>query len=58
MRDLKGDQASIGWGVDAYGNKHYLCNYCELVFGKVNPEEIRHECDKSKPRYHNRDKAA
>ena len=48
----------IVWGVDGYGTKHYLCDYCGLVFGDVDPELIKHECDTSKPRYHNRDKLA
>ncbi|MCP4338506.1 MAG: hypothetical protein GY799_06360 [Desulfobulbaceae bacterium] len=46
----------ISWGVDGFGTKSYFCNYCELVFGEIDPVEIKHDCDKSKPRYHNRDK--
>lgn len=46
----------ISWGVDSNGNRHYLCNYCELVFGIVDIKEIKHKCDLTKPRYHNRDK--
>jgi hypothetical protein len=46
----------ITWAVDGYGSKHYFCDYCELVFGIVDPDTIKHECDTSKPRYHNRDK--
>jgi hypothetical protein len=45
----------IGWGVDGYGNRHYNCSYCELYFGpNIDPDEINHDCDTSKPRYHNR----
>lgn len=46
----------ITWGVDGYGIKHYLCDYCYLVFGNVDKDSIEHECDTSRPRYHNRDK--
>jgi len=46
----------ITWGVDGYGNRHYLCDYCELVFGMVDPAQIKHKCDLSQKRYHNRDK--
>lgn len=45
----------ISWGVDGHGVKSYFCNYCELVFGEVDPDSIKHNCDTSKPRYHNRD---
>ena len=44
----------IGWGVDSFGGKHYLCNYCELYFGEVDPATISHKCDTSKKRYYNR----
>ncbi|WBA79599.1 hypothetical protein [Endozoicomonas sp. GU-1] len=44
------------WGVDGNGKRHYLCEYCELIFGDVDPDTIKHDCDTSKPRYHNRDK--
>ena len=44
------------WAVDGYGTKHYFCGYCELVFGAVDVDTIKHECDTSKPKYHNRDK--
>lgn len=44
------------WGVDGFGTKHYLCKHCELVFGTVNPHEIIHACDTSKPKHHNKDK--
>lgn len=47
---------NIGWGVDGFGVKHYLCKHCELVFGDVDSDEIKHECDESAPRYQNRDK--
>ena len=46
----------ITWGVDGHGVKHYLCDYCELVFGPVDPDTIWHECDRSQPKGHNRDK--
>ena len=46
----------IGWGVDGFGVRHYLCDYCEIVFGDVDPDEIAHKCDTSKPRYYNRDR--
>ena len=46
----------IAWGVDGKGVKHYFCHYCELVFGDVDKEKIKHKCDTSKPKYHNRDK--
>ena len=46
----------ISWGVDGFGNKHYFCRYCEIVFGSIDKEKIRHECDTNKPKYHNRDK--
>jgi hypothetical protein len=45
----------VAWGVDGFGRRHYLCDYCELVFGDVDLESIIHTCDKTKPRYHNRD---
>lgn len=48
----------ITHGVDGLGIKHYLCDHCELVFGDVDPTKIKHDCDKSKPKGHNRDKAA
>lgn len=44
----------ITWGVDGYGQRHYLCDYCELLFGCVDPDTIKHNCDTSLPRYHNR----
>ena len=44
----------ITWGVDGYGQKHYLCDYCELFFGDVDPNTIKHNCDTSRPKYHNR----
>ena len=46
----------ISWGVDKFGAKSYFCNYCELVFGPVDKDQIKHDCDISKPKYHNRDK--
>jgi len=46
----------ITWGVNGHGEKTYLCSYCYLVFGKVNPDTIHHVCDTSKPRYENRNK--
>ena len=46
----------LTWGVDASGKRHYLCKHCELVFGIVEPSKIFHECDKTKPKYHNKDK--
>lgn len=49
-------EPEITWGVDGYGAKHYLCDYCELVFGPVDPDEIEHKCDITKPKGHNRDK--
>lgn len=49
---------ALSWGVDGFGRRHYVCNYCELVFGVIDPSEVDHECDKSKPRYHNKDKHA
>ena len=45
----------ISWGVDKHGIKSYFCNYCELVFGEVDPDLIDHICDTTKPKYHNRD---
>jgi hypothetical protein len=45
----------ISWGVDKFGVKSYFCNYCELVFGEVDPDSIKHDCDTTKARYHNRD---
>jgi len=42
------------WAIDGHGTKHYLCDYCFLVFGDVDPDTINHQCDPSKPRYHNR----
>jgi len=44
----------LGWGVDGFGCRHYVCAHCELYFGDVDPYEIKHDCDKSKPKYHNR----
>lgn len=44
----------ITWGVDGYGQKHYLCEYCELFFGDVDPDTIDHDCDTSRPKHHNR----
>jgi len=55
MRHSKAE-VDISFGVDGFGVKHYLCDYCELVFGDVDPDMIDHECDYTKPRYHNRDK--
>jgi len=55
-RNNGGGISRLSWGVDGYGEKHYFCNYCELVFGPVAPDEIKHKCDTSKPRYHNRDR--
>jgi hypothetical protein len=46
----------FSWAVDGYGSIHYLCRYCELVFGAVDADTIKHECDTSRPKYHNRDK--
>lgn len=46
----------IGWGVDKQGVKAYLCSYCFLIFGEVDPDTIVHECDTSEPMYKNRDK--
>jgi len=46
----------ITYGVDGHGVKSYFCNYCELVFGPVDRDQIKHECDRSKPQYHSRDK--
>lgn len=51
-----GTKSDIGWGLDGFGVKSYFCTYCELVFGDVDPDTITHECDETKPRYHNRDK--
>ena len=47
----------ITWGVNGYGVKYYLCSHCELEYGTVKPESDC-GCDKSKPKYHNRDKQA
>ena len=44
----------ISWGVDGYGVRHYVCNHCWLEFGPVDPDEIEHICDESKPMYHRR----
>lgn len=44
----------ISWGMDGYGVKHYVCSYCWLEFGSVDPNEIEHTCDESKPMYHRR----
>lgn len=42
------------WGVDGFGIKHYLCDFCEVVFGPHDrPEEIKHEC--TGERYSKRD---
>jgi len=49
-------EAHITWGTTADGTKHYLCHYCEVVFGPVDIDTIQHECDTTKPRYHNRDR--
>lgn len=43
-----------GWGVDGYGRQHYICDYCEMYFGVVDINLVEHDCDKSKPKYHNR----
>jgi len=55
---IKPDKSNtpITWGVNGYGTKYYLCNYCFLEFGDVDPYEIEHKCNIDKPRYHNRDK--
>lgn len=45
----------ITWGVDGYGQRNYFCEYCELVFGAVDRDTIDHNCDTSRPKYHNRD---
>jgi hypothetical protein len=49
----------ISWGVDGYGVKHYLCAHCELVFGVVDIDQIKHECNEAEVRkYCNRDKVS
>lgn len=44
----------FSWGVDGDGRQHYLCNYCEMYFGVIDISLVDHNCDKSKPKYHNR----
>ena len=45
----------ITWAVSGEKRRYYLCSYCELEFGFLDDAyEIEHECDTSKPRYHNR----
>lgn len=44
----------VGWGLDGFGVRHYICDYCEMYFGDVDPGKIKHDCDKTKKRYHNR----
>jgi len=44
----------ISWGVNGYGERAYICEYCELFFWMVDPNKIKHTCDTSKTRYHNR----
>ncbi len=47
----------ITWGVDGFGVRHYVCDYCEAYFGSgIDPSLMFHKCDKTKPRYHNRGK--
>ena len=48
----------LTWGVDGYGVKHYLCSHCEEVFGPINPEEIKHTCQKEKEAANAKDLAA
>lgn len=43
----------LTWAVNGYGTKYYLCEYCYLEFGDVDPDTIKHECDTQKPKYHN-----
>lgn len=43
----------FSWGVDGFGVKWFLCDYCELEFGSIKPVN-ECGCDKSRPRYHNR----
>ena len=42
------------WGVDGFGYRHYVCRHCEMYFGKVDIDKIHHDCNKSKPKSHNR----
>ena len=48
--------STITHGVDGHGNRHYICDHCELYFGVVDKYKIKHNCDKTKPKYHNRGK--
>ena len=38
----------ITWGVDGYGEKHYLCEGCNFVFGNVDVDSIKHKCKKKR----------
>jgi hypothetical protein len=47
----------LSWGLNGYGERHYICNHCELYFGVMTFDElgeIVHDCDESEPRYKNR----
>jgi hypothetical protein len=46
--------SKIAYGLDGQGKAHYICDYCELYFGVVDLDLIKHECDETKPRYQNR----
>lgn len=35
---------TIGWGVDGYGCRHYLCDDCGQVFGPVDIDDTEHDC--------------
>lgn len=44
IKRLVWSEWKLAWGVDGCGVKHYLCDFCEIVFGSHDkPEEIKHE---------------
>lgn len=36
--------SNIGWGVDGYGDKYYICDDCGEYFGNVDMELTHHKC--------------
>ena len=38
----------IGWGVNGYGEKFFICNKCGEKFGYVDYWEIKHKCKEDK----------
>jgi len=36
----------LTWGVDGYGQRHYLCAVCGEMFGIVDEDDIEHDCER------------